>query len=326
LLQGFGELFKGNFLNAFKLIGEGLLNVILFVPRAIARFFEPVLIKVENYIKNIPETIMNAIKNIGTSITNFFTVTIPNTIKNFINGIIDSLPLPDFVKNKLKIGTSQSKTPFNKEKKSQESEMMSPDDLLNQDIASYNKNEAESKNKTGTMSDQLKSKSNASERFVKDFNENKKEINEFQSVTGNRLDAKATLFNYEKGAGEMIFENPVSKVSTFISPRDFKTRLADLITLNSTTPYTPNIKPKVDAYGQVIAPDTSTDTPMGKILTPKRKSNIPLLDRDTGDGGTSVVNAPVNSSSVVNNSQPTISFTKMDTGVDPYTEKMQNSF
>ena len=203
--------------------------------------------------------------------------------------------------------------------------MMSPDDLLNQDIASYNKNEAESKNKTGTMSDQLKSKSNASERFVKDFNENKKEINEFQSVTGNRLDAKATLFNYEKGAGEMIFENPVSKVSTFISPRDFKTRLADLITLNSTTPYTPNIKPKVDAYGQVIAPDTSTDTPMGKILTPKRKSNIPLLDRDTGDGGTSVVNAPVNSSSVVNNSQPTISFTKMDTGVDPYTEKMQNS-
>ena len=51
LLQGFGELFKGNFKNAFFLIGEGLLNVILFVPRAIARFFEPVLIKVENYIK-----------------------------------------------------------------------------------------------------------------------------------------------------------------------------------------------------------------------------------------------------------------------------------
>ena len=50
--------------------------------------------------------------------------------------------------------------------------------------------------------------------------------------------------------------------------------------------------------------------------------------KEDGDSKTnmSVVNAPVNSSSVVNNSQPTISYVKMNTGVDPYTEKMQNSF
>jgi hypothetical protein len=50
--------------------------------------------------------------------------------------------------------------------------------------------------------------------------------------------------------------------------------------------------------------------------------------KEDGDSKTnmSVVNAPVNSSSVVNNSQPTISYVKMNTGVDAYTEKMQNSF
>ncbi|MGA1049625.1 MAG: hypothetical protein ACO3UU_16595 [Minisyncoccia bacterium] len=59
-------------------------------------------------------------------------------------------------------------------------------------------------------------------------------------------------------------------------------------------------------------------------MTPKRKSNIPSLG-DAGRGGTSVVNSPVNSSTVVNNSQPTINYTKMDTGVDSYTEKLQYS-
>ena len=71
--------------------------------------------------------------------------------------------------------------------------------------------------------------------------------------------------------------------------------------------------------------DTSADTPTGKILTPKRKSNIPTLERDTGKGQTSVVNSPVNSNTVVNNNRPTINYTKMDTGVDSYTEKLQYS-
>jgi hypothetical protein len=75
--------------------------------------------------------------------------------------------------------------------------------------------------------------------------------------------------------------------------------------------------------GKSVNPE---DDQMDQVLTPKRKTTIPSLDRDTAGGGASIVNAPVNSSSVVNNNQPTISFTKMDTGVDPYTEKMQNSF
>jgi hypothetical protein len=105
IFSGFSKLLQGDIMGGLKDIGVGLLNIVLFIPRAIARFFEPVLVDIENWFKSIPEKIMNGIKSIGTSIANFFTVTIPNTIKNFINGIIDSLPLPDFVKNKLKINT-----------------------------------------------------------------------------------------------------------------------------------------------------------------------------------------------------------------------------
>ena len=331
---GFSKLFQGDIMGGVKDIFSSILKFIFRIPYVIFLGLQPMLKDAWNYlstgwdnfsqnvrdwVSSIPERIMNGLKSVGSSIANFFTETIPNAIKNFINGVIDSIPfIPQSLKDKLK-GTSSSKTPSGKEKKSQENEMMSPDDLLNQDI------DADNKNKNVSMSGKLKSKSDATERFVKDFNENEKEINQFQSATGMVIDPKATILNYQKGAGEMIFEDRASKMTSWVNPKDFKTKLADLIANNKEIPYKPNIKPKIDEYGQPLPTDTSTDTSTGKILTPKRKSNIPSLDKDTGKGQTSVVNSPVNSNTVVNNNQPTINYTKMDTGVDSYTEKLQYS-
>jgi hypothetical protein len=134
IFSGFSKLLQGDIMGGLKDIGVGLLNIVLFIPRAIARFFEPVLVDIENWFKSIPEKIMNGIKSIGTSIANFFTVTIPNTIKNFINGIIDSLPLPDFVKNKLKINTGAGETSVSTTSTTQKMEGKGVPSMLSQEL------------------------------------------------------------------------------------------------------------------------------------------------------------------------------------------------
>jgi hypothetical protein len=141
LIGGFTKLLQGDIMGGFKDIGTGLLNIVLFIPRAIARFFEPVLAKIEASIRAIPEnianfftdlkdqaienarnniqaikdfftgtfnTIKNSITGIFSSIGDFFSNIVDN-IKSFINNAIDSLPLPDFLKKKLKLETRATK-------------------------------------------------------------------------------------------------------------------------------------------------------------------------------------------------------------------------
>jgi hypothetical protein len=141
LIGGFTKLLQGDIMGGFKDIGTGLLNIVLFIPRAIARFFEPVLAKIEASIRAIPEnianfftdlkdqaienarnniqaikdlftgafnTIKNSVTGIFSSIGDFFSNLVDN-IKSFINNAIDSLPLPDFLKKKLKLETRATK-------------------------------------------------------------------------------------------------------------------------------------------------------------------------------------------------------------------------
>ncbi len=72
--------------------------------------------------------------------------------------------------------------------------------------------------------------------------------------------------------------------------------------------------------GRPLEEPTKIETKFDKIVT-KRE----LKEEGSSKTSMNVVNAPVNSNSVVNNSQPTINYMKMNTGVDAYTEKMQNS-
>ena len=143
IFSGFSKLLQGDIMGGLKDIGVGLLNIVLFIPRAIARFFEPVLVDIENwfmetvnsiktffvemgtsisnftssifnYILDIPNKLFEGIKSIGSVLVDFFTVTIPDAIKGAINSLIDVLPLPDVIKNKMKLTTSKTKAAENK--------------------------------------------------------------------------------------------------------------------------------------------------------------------------------------------------------------------
>lgn len=145
LLGGFSSLLQGDIMGGLKQIGEGLLNIVLFIPRAIARFFEPVLTDIEsafvsgfNYVKtlfndvvtsisnfasdvwstitSIPGKVMAAISGLGSIIVGFFTTTVPNMLKSAVNALIDSLPIiPQSLKDKMKfdIKTDEQKTAEN---------------------------------------------------------------------------------------------------------------------------------------------------------------------------------------------------------------------
>ena len=54
------------------------------------------------------------IKSVGSVLLNFFTVTIPDAIKGAVNSLIDILPLPGFIKNKMKLKTSKMEEAENK--------------------------------------------------------------------------------------------------------------------------------------------------------------------------------------------------------------------
>src|SRR5210317_1351646 len=149
LIGGFTKLLQGDIMGGFKDIGKGLLNVVLFIPRAIARFFEPVLTDIESAfisgfdfvktlfndivtsitnfasdvwstITSIPGKAMAAITGLGSTIVSFFTETVPNMLKSAVNFMIDSLPLiPQTLKDKMKFDI---KTPEQKEADNQVSE------------------------------------------------------------------------------------------------------------------------------------------------------------------------------------------------------------
>jgi len=344
---GFSKLFQGDIMGGVKDIFSSILKFIFRIPYVIFLGLQPMLKDAWNYlstgwdnfsqnvrdwVSSIPERIMNGLKSIGSSIANFFTETIPNAIKNFINGIIDSLPLPGFVKDKLKIGTSQSKTPSGTEKKSQDSGMMSPDDLLNQDLDTKTSEDADAKKNEMFRKAEIEYYAN-------------RMAPEEQSKIMNKLYPKSTRDSKGRSATER-FKDDQKQIALQKSQNPEALKRQEALSKFNTEDY---IKASEKQYGSSIDPSELSDrekfkfmrtgkvidpneldkispsTPTDKILTPKRKSNIPLLE-DAGKGGTSVVNSPVNSSTVVNNSQPTINYTKMDTGVDRYTEKLQYSF
>ena len=137
LIGGFSKLLQGDIMGGLKDLGKGLLNIVLTPISAILRFFEPVLAKVETFIRAIPENILNFLKaipgyistaftnlisemktnftnnvaaikstimGIFTPISDFFS-DLADRVKTIINSLIEKLPLPDFVKKKLKLET-----------------------------------------------------------------------------------------------------------------------------------------------------------------------------------------------------------------------------
>ena len=231
---------------AFRTLPEAVKKAIndsiTFITETIPQYFEDLK---NQAIQNVKDNI-DSIKQMFKDAFNFITEDIPNYFGNLVDDIINSM-----------------KETINSIKEA----IMKPIRDIKDKVSGFFGGikdfftGAEEKAGAGIMSAQLKDKSNAGERLAKDFNENKKEINQFQSATGMRIDPKSTLFNYQDGGKELIFEDPRSKVQTYIKPADFKTRLAELIQLNTTKTYVPNMTPKVDEYGQQITPVTPKVTP-----------------------------------------------------------------
>ena len=71
---------------------------------AVGEFFSNAYTKIKDFVTSIPDKIMSFVKNMFAPIINFFSG-IGNAIKRAINGIIDALPLPDFIKSKIKFDT-----------------------------------------------------------------------------------------------------------------------------------------------------------------------------------------------------------------------------
>ena len=96
--------------NATAKITEDVTNMFNFVKDifdSIVNAVSDAFFMVSDFVTSIPSRIMGFVKSMFDPIINFFS-SIGTSIKNAINGIIDSLPLPDFIKNKVKFNTEPS--------------------------------------------------------------------------------------------------------------------------------------------------------------------------------------------------------------------------
>lgn len=99
-----GEIF--GFENLFETIKKFFL---VTLPNA----FDLAVLTVSDFVTNLPNVISSFVKGMFAPIIDFFSF-IGDKIKSAINGIIDALPLPDFIKNKIKLETKASKAADNR--------------------------------------------------------------------------------------------------------------------------------------------------------------------------------------------------------------------
>ena len=269
---------------AFRTLPEAVTKFIndsiTFITETIPQYFEDLKNQAIQNAKDNIESIKQMFKNAF----NFITEDIPNYFSGLIDSVINS------IKETVQSIKDAIMAPIRAIKDKISGVFGSVKDFFTSD---------KDKEKASKMSNKLKSKANAGERLAKDFNENKKEINEFQSATGMRIEPKSTLFNYQEGGSELIFEDPASKVQTYIKPGDFKTRLAELIKLNTIRPKI-NIAPKVDEYGQPITPQ---DLNKGKQLN---KESADYASKPMGSNNMQVNNGGTTNNTTANNTYNTI--------------------
>ena len=79
----------------------GIFDFYVNIYKTIGQFFIDSFKKVKDFVTGLPERILGFVSDMFSPITNFF-AGIGNKIKQAVNGIIDALPLPDFVKDKMK--------------------------------------------------------------------------------------------------------------------------------------------------------------------------------------------------------------------------------
>ena len=133
LITGLGKIVTGDIMGGLKDLGQSLLNLVTLPTKLLLEFFDPAIQVIKqigesllSFITGIPEYISTAFTNmIGEMKTNFanntaaikssimgifapisdFFSALGDRVKTIINSLIEKLPLPDFVKKKLKLET-----------------------------------------------------------------------------------------------------------------------------------------------------------------------------------------------------------------------------
>ena len=86
---------------------QGVFNFIGDIFNSISDFMSESYTKAKNFVTSLPDKILGFISNMFSPIIDFFNA-IGNRIKMTINGVIDALPLPGFVKDKIKFDVEPS--------------------------------------------------------------------------------------------------------------------------------------------------------------------------------------------------------------------------
>jgi len=144
-IDGFKKLFSGDILGGISDIFEGIVRAVFAIPLMIVNFLKPLFldlvnliaepwnnmvnavheyignifssitnffsglfVSISDFITGIPEKVMGFVKNMFSPIIDFF-ASIGDRIKTVVNSVIDSLPLPKFVKDKMKFKTEATK-------------------------------------------------------------------------------------------------------------------------------------------------------------------------------------------------------------------------
>jgi hypothetical protein len=310
--------------SALSAVGAGLEGIVSFVNGLAETLDAATRGDLDGVLQGLKKTFMapiNFLKNLGKIVFDFFA------------GIIDSLPLPKFIKDKFKNAVEKKETKTGGAGDTS-GEAASPEEVgevIDPSVETTPNITPEEKPKTINM-DKPQSvvstvatmrETGGETTITTGYTEDQKQgdlgtFNKKLTSANDKIKSLEDTFGFpEFEVGNPDFDNTIAEeaknkpalgkawrqYSGLIRERD-KTKIA--------------IK---EIESRAIEEPTTTERKFDRTVTKRTL-------KEDGDSKTnmSVVNAPVNSSSVVNNSQPTISYVKMNTGVDAYTEKMQNSF
>ena len=279
--------------------------------------YEPI----ENFIENVKtfftdlwDGAVQAVKDTFAGIGNFFS-SIVDRIKTSINGAIDALPLPDFVKKKLKFETKASK-----EAGERITETGVKGKYVDQSITGM-----ERERMTGggaTMEEgfaEAKGEKYGTAKITKsgtsgyDFAAGvltPKQMTELNSLktTDEQLQYLKNLDEEEQKRREMIMKLRDDKIA-------FDKKNADYVK-----------KYKVDEP-EFMSPDDQLLKDDIAYRNTQRQKVAAMKPEDTTGTGTinQVISPNTANNTIVNNSQ-NVSTVKLDTGIDPYAEKLANAF
>ena len=180
---------------------QGAFDFIADIFNSISDFMSEAYQKAKNFVTSLPDRILGFISNMFSPIIDFFNA-IGNRIKTTINGVIDALPLPDFVKDKIKFDVEPTQEELDNAEKSFEK-------LEAPEVGSANMN--------------------LDDAYFAAIDKNKEAIMKFMEETGTRLDLKGSRFHTEsRGEPTLRFEESDGTATVF-SAKSFDDGPADEI-------------------------------------------------------------------------------------------------